>query len=113
DLRVHRLDVKAVAATIRRPFETSVEADIDLIVERLQLAGRARARARKAMMAERLKTARFRGCWLVRLPPSASIRDTSPENRLGLRLSMLVGSYVAQYVLFGCSLWVVCRSIPR
>ena len=47
DLRVHRLDVKAVAATIRRPFETSVEADIDLIVERLQLTGRARARARE------------------------------------------------------------------
>src|SRR6185436_13864081 len=111
DLRVHRLDIKAVAATIRRPFETSVEADIDLIVERLQLAGRARARARKAMMADRLKTARFRGCWLLRLPAGASIRDTSRENRLGLRLSMLVGSYVAQYVLFVLSWWLLGHAV--
>jgi ATP-binding cassette subfamily B protein len=111
DLRVHRLNVKAVAATIRRPFESSVEADIDLIVERLQLTGRGRARARSAMMADRLKTARFRGCWLLRLPAGASIRDTSRENGLGLRLSMLAGSYVAQYVLFVLSWWLLGHAV--
>jgi ATP-binding cassette, subfamily B, bacterial len=111
DLRVHRLDIKAVAATIRRPFETSVEADIDLIVERLQLKGRARARARGAMIADRLKPARFRGCWLLRLPADASIRDTSKENGFGLRLALLVGAYVAQYVLFVLSWWLLGHAV--
>ena len=63
------------------------------------------------MIADRLKTARFRGCWLVRLPPGASIRDTFEKTRLGLRLAMLVGSYVAQYVLFVLSWWLLGHAV--
>ena len=111
DLRVHRVDARAVVATIRRPFEASVEVDIDRVVERLQLSGRSQVRARNAMLADRLKAARFRGCWLVRLPPGASISDAVRENSLRLRLAMLIGAHAVQYTLFVLSWWLLGRGV--
>jgi ATP-binding cassette, subfamily B, bacterial len=111
DLHVHRVDARVVVATIRRPFEASVEVDIDQVVERLQLSGRARVRARDAILNDRLKTARFRGCWLVRLPPGASVIDAARESRLRLRLTMLIGAHVLQYALFVLSWWLLGRGV--
>ena len=111
DFCVHQLDAHAIAEAIRRPFEASVEDDVDPIVERLQLKRRARARARSAMLADRLKTARFRGCWLVRLPPGAPVSDSARESRLRMRLAVLIGAYIAQYGLFVLSWWVLGRGV--
>jgi ATP-binding cassette subfamily B protein len=111
DLRVHRVEARAVVATIRRPFEASVEVEVDAVVERLQLTGRSRVRARNAMLADRLKTARFRGCWLIRLSPGASLGDAARENSLSGRLTMLVGAYVVQYALFVLSWWLLGNGI--
>src|SRR5580765_1851094 len=36
DFRVHQVLTQAVVATIRRPFEASVESDVEPVVERLQ-----------------------------------------------------------------------------
>ena len=111
DLRVHRLKARHLVEMIRHPFEASVEADIDRTVDRLDLTARARTRARKAMMADRLRTARFRGCWLIGLPPAASITESSRENRLRFRLTALVGAYVTQYALFVMSWWLLGRGV--
>jgi ATP-binding cassette, subfamily B, bacterial len=111
DFRTHRLDAHALAATIRRPFEASVEVDVDPIVERLQLKGRSRERARRAMLADRLESARFRGCWLVRLPPGAPVMDAVHEHQLRARLAVLIGAYVAQYTLFVLSWWLLGKGV--
>jgi ATP-binding cassette subfamily B protein len=111
DFRMHRLDARAVAATIRRPFEASVEASVDRIIGRLPLKGRSRTRARAAMLADRLKSARFRGCWLLRLSPGASVIDAVRESRLRMRVAVLIGAYVAQYALFVLSWWLLGRGV--
>jgi ATP-binding cassette, subfamily B, bacterial len=111
DLRVHHVHAGAVVATIRGPFEASVEAEVDPVVERLQLTGRSRVRARNAILADRLRAARFRGCWLIRLSPSASMSAAAHESRLGMRLSMLVGAYLVQYVLFVLSWWLLGNGV--
>jgi ATP-binding cassette, subfamily B, bacterial len=111
DFRVHLLHAPAVVETIRRPFEASVEADVEPIVERLQLKGRSRARARSAMLADRLRSARFRGCWLLRLPPGAPVIEAVRENRLRVRLAILLGAYVLQYGLFVLSWWLLGRGV--
>ena len=111
DLRVHRVPTQTIVAMIRRPFETSVQADIDPVVERLQLTGRSRERARQAILSDRLKAARFRGCWLLRLSPGASIREAVRENRMAVRLAMLISAYVAQYVLFVLSWWLLGNGV--
>jgi len=111
DFRVHLLHARTVVETIRRPFEASIEADVEPLVERLQLKGRSRARARRAMLADRLRSARFRGCWLLRLPPGAPAIDAARENRLPLRLAVLLGAYVVQYGLFVLSWWLLGRGV--
>jgi ATP-binding cassette subfamily B protein len=111
DFRMHRLHTPTVVETIRRPFEASVEADVEPIAERLQLKGRSRARARRALVADRLRSARFRGCWLLRLPPAAPVIDAVRENRLRLRLAVLLGAYVLQYGLFVLSWWLLGRGV--
>src|SRR5207249_4962349 len=37
DLRIHRLDVKAVSAVVRQPFEAQMESDIDQVLGRMTL----------------------------------------------------------------------------
>src|SRR5204862_1226198 len=68
-------------------------------------------RARTAMIADRLKAARFGGCWIISLPPDASIADSSRENGIRLRLTTLVTAYVVQYALFVVSWWLLGRGI--
>jgi ATP-binding cassette subfamily B protein len=111
DFRVHLLHARIVLETIRRPFEASVEADVEPVVERLQLKGRSRTRARRAMLADRLRSARFRGCWLLRLPPGARVIDAARENRLRRRLALLIGAYVLQYGLFVLSWWLLGQGV--
>lgn len=111
DLRVHRIPATAVAAAVRNPFEASVEGEVDRVIDRMNLAGRSRALARKTMIADRLKAARFRGCWLVHLPPGAAIEHQAREAALPRRLASLVGAYIAQYLLFVLSWWLLGRGV--
>jgi hypothetical protein len=64
DLAIHQVRVTTITATVPRPFEARVEGAIDQVLSRMSLAGRSRSRARVAMIADRLKPVRFRGCWL-------------------------------------------------
>ena len=111
DLRIHRLDVKAVSAVVRQPFEAQMEGDIDQVLGRMTLFGCSRSRARGAMLADRLKSTRFRGCWLVRLPPGAEVADEAREAGMPRRAAILIGAHVAQFVLFILSWWLLGRGV--
>ena len=111
DLRVHRIRAGSIRAAVRRPFEEPIASEIERVIERMALSGRARARARDAMVADRLKAARFRGCWLVHLPPGAAIGHEAREAGLPRRLAILVGAYLSQYLLFVLSWWLLGRGV--
>jgi ATP-binding cassette subfamily B protein len=110
DRRVHRLRASAVAAVLRAPFEAPVQADVDRQLDTLDL-GRGRERARARMLADRLKSVHFRGCWLVRLPPGAPTADGLREAGVLWRLAVLALAYIAQYGLFVLSWWLLGRAI--
>jgi ATP-binding cassette subfamily B protein len=111
DGRVRRVPASAVIEAIRRPFEAAVEDDVDAVVGRLGLPPRARARARQGMIADRLKTARFRGCWVIRLSPGAPVAQSLGETGLRRRLGLLAAAYFAQYALFVLSWLILGRGI--
>ena len=109
DLRIHRLRVATVCATVRQPFEAPIEPEVDGVLDRVKMAPRSRERARAAMIAERLNAARFRGCWLLRLPAGARVRDEAREVGLPRRVAVLVSAHLIQYVLFVLSWWLLGR----
>jgi ATP-binding cassette subfamily B protein len=111
DLRVHRIRATSIGTAVRRPFEEPIEGEIERVIDRMNLSGRPRVRARRAMIADRLQAARFRGCWLVHLPPGARVAHEAREAGLPRRLTILVGAYFSQYVLFVLSWWLLGRGV--
>lgn len=111
DLRVHRVRVQTVQAIVRQPFESPVEAGIDQILDRMELDGRSRARARTKMLADRLRAVRFRGCWLVHLPPGAAIAAHAREKGLTRRVIALVAAHLGQYAIFVMSWLLLGRAV--
>ncbi len=111
DGRVHRLKTSTILAAILAPFETPVEAAVDDVVGRMALPRRRRARARARMISDRLRMTRFRGCWLMRLPPGSPLVLEANESRVPRRVTALVAAYAAQYILFVCSWWLLGRAV--
>ena len=111
DLRIHSVHRATVSATVRRPFEEPIEGDIDHVLVRMALASGSRRRARARMIADRLKPVRFRGCWLIHLPPGAPVADAAREANLPRRLAALIAAHVAQYTLFVLSWWLLGRAV--
>ncbi len=111
DLRIHRLRADIVRAAVKRPFEAALEAEIATVLNRMKLKGRARARARAGMMTERLRPVRFRGCWIVGLPPGAKATHAARELGVVRRVLTVATAHIVQYLLFVGSWWLLGRSV--
>lgn len=102
-----RLPTSAVVAAIRAPFEAALASNVNATLDALHLAGSARERARGALLRDRLASVRFRGCWMLRLPPGSHLRHHIRDLRLGQRLALLAAAYVGQYSCFIASWWLL------
>ncbi len=111
DRRFHRIRSEVIRAAICLEFETPLTAEIDRIVDAIGLAPAKRARARAALLRERLAPVRFRGCWVLRLPASAGVYAQARDARLPRRLAVVVGAHLAQYSLWLLSWWLLGRGV--
>ena len=109
DRRFHRIRVEVVRTAICREFEAPLAAEIDRSLDGIGLAPAKRARARAALLRERLAPVRFRGCWALRLPASAGVLAQARETRAPHRLAVVVGAHLAQYTLWLLSWWLLGR----
>src|SRR5581483_552948 len=71
------------------------------------------ARAREAILRERLGSTRIRGIWLLRLPPGASFREQLRRARVPWRLAALAGAHAIQYLLWIVAWYVVGSNVLR
>jgi len=106
-----RVSLRALDRALREPFEMQLAVTIDPIVEHLAAGQRAKARA--ALIDDRLRDARLRGCWLVRLPPGSDILAEVRETRLVPRVVLLLAAHATQYALFLTSWWLLGRGVLR
>jgi ATP-binding cassette subfamily B protein len=111
DRRVYRVHIAAIRAVVRQPFDAPIEAAVDRLLECLHLSPSIRPRARTKLMADRLQSVRFRGCWIVRLPPGAALADQAGALGLVRRGVVLLATYLAQYALFVLSWWLLGRAV--
>lgn len=111
DHRLRRVPAAQLRDALCREHDARLGPEVDrLLAEAGVLAGR-RARARAALLAERLATARIGGCWILDLPPGGSLWAAARRARLPGRAAALVAAHVAQHALLLGSWWVLGRGV--
>ena len=109
DRRFHRIRSDVIRDGICLEFEAPLTPGIDRSLDGIGLAPAQRARARAALLRERLAPVRFRGCWVLRLPANAGVYAHAREARVPRRLAVVVGAHLAQYTLWLLSWWLLGR----
>jgi ATP-binding cassette subfamily B protein len=109
DLEVQRLPLEAVRAALCQRIEASIRQEVDRLLEEAGVPQRRHARARTAILRQRLAGVGIGGCWLLRLAPGASFWRQVGQARLPRHLLAFVGAHAVQYVLLPLSWWLVGR----
>jgi ATP-binding cassette, subfamily B, bacterial len=109
DLPMHRLRREVVCAALCRDLAAPLAAEVDRLLVEAGVPMRRQARARLAILRQRLGPRPIGGCWLLRLPPGASFWQQAHQARLPSRLLALVGGHAVQYSLWLLAWWMVGR----
>ncbi|AGP40490.1 hypothetical protein SCE1572_41905 [Sorangium cellulosum So0157-2] len=111
DRSTARVPVEAILRRIARPLEAQVLPEVDRIVERAGVRPRRRARARQALLRERLGPVVLDGIWSLRPPPGASFGRQLAAARIPRRLLGLLAAHASAYTLWILVWTTVGRSI--
>jgi ATP-binding cassette subfamily B protein len=108
-----RVDPAVIRAALCASMEAPVLAEIQRMLDRAQIPPSKQARAREAILRERLSSRRIRGIWLLRLPPGANFREQLRHARVLRRLLALAGAHAIQYLLWILAWYVVGSNVLR
>jgi ATP-binding cassette subfamily B protein len=107
DLAVHRRPLAAVVAALCQPLTTSLQTDVERLLDAGRVPRRRRARVRTALLRQRLSTQRLGDCWLLRLPADASVWRHLRHAGVWQRLLALLSVHAVQYGLWLLSWWLI------
>jgi len=110
DLAVHRVSISVLAAALCREIEAPMVAEIDSLLEQAEVGKRHRARARKAILRERLSSFYMGQCWILRTRPGSNFWRQLRTARLPRRLVSLAGAHFLEYFLWIVAWWLVGRA---
>ncbi len=109
DSAVLRVPVEALRSELSEPLEAGVAESVDQFLGRIDIPARRRARARSALLDERLSQGYVGGCWLLRLRPGARFsRQAQAAGLPGLALGF-AGAKLVERLLWVASWWVIGR----
>ncbi|MGK3985444.1 ATP-binding cassette domain-containing protein [Sorangium sp. So ce136] len=111
DRSTARVQVEAITGRITHPLAAQVLPEIDRVLARAGVRPRRRARARQALLRERLGAVIVDGIWSLRLPPGAPFRRQVAAARVPRRLLGLLAAHVSAYTLWILVWMTVGRSI--
>jgi ATP-binding cassette subfamily B protein len=98
-----------ICTALCHELEQRLVARVDQLLGEAKVPKRRQARARMALLHERLSPVRLNGGWLLRLPPGASMWRQVRQARLPRHLLVLIGTHTVQYLLVLLSWWLVGR----
>jgi ATP-binding cassette, subfamily B, bacterial len=107
----HHVSPQAIRSMLCSEREQSVRAEVQSVLDRARIELAAQARAREALISERMSSARIGGIWLVRLPPSANFWQQLRQSGVQRRLIALTGAHTVQYLLWIFAWWVVGSNV--
>jgi ATP-binding cassette, subfamily B, bacterial len=107
DLTVHRVAPDDLFAALCREIEAPLLPGIDSLLEQAEVPHRRRARARKAILRDRLNASFVGNCWLLRARPGSNFWRQLRSAGLPARLAALAGAHFVEYLLWIVAWWVV------
>ena len=107
DLNVQRVRSDELGAVLCRTTEEPLAAEVGRLLEEIGVPQRRRARARAAILEQRLGGRWIAECWSLRNPPATSLWRRVRQARLVPRLTLFFVAHVAQYALWLLSWWVI------
>lgn len=110
DLQVVHCPLATIADALRAPWETPLLAEIDQLLLQVGVPTQRKAKACRAILRERLHAKPVGHCWLLRLPPGASVWQQVHEAGLLRYMVTFAGTYLIQYGLWLVSWWVIGRA---
>ena len=109
DHLLHRLRPDVICRALCHELEQLHIAQVNQLLGAAKVPKRRQARARVAILHERLSPVRLDDGWLLRLPPGASIWRQVRQARLPRHLLVLIGAHTVQYFLVLLSWWLMGR----
>ena len=113
DLEKIRVSPAAIRSAICAEAEEPALREIQETLDRAKIPVSKQARARDALLRERLGAKRIRGIWLLRLPPSANFWEQMRHAHIPRRLLALAGAHALQYALWIVAWWVIGLNVLR
>ena len=108
-----RVDPAVIRSALCADIEAPILREIQETLDRAQIPPAKQARARDAILRERLSAKRIRGIWLLRLPPGANFRQQLRHAHIPRRLVALGGAHAIQYLLWILAWYVVGSNVLR
>jgi ATP-binding cassette subfamily B protein len=107
DFTVHNIASDVLQAALCSEIEVPLLAKIDSLLDQAEVPNRRRARARRAILRERLNAVFVGNCWLLRTRPGSSFWRQLRSARLPRRLVALAVAHFAEYLLWIVAWWLV------
>lgn len=107
DLALHGVSVEVVGQALRHKLEVPIAAEIDRLMEQARIPAGRQARARSAILRERLGSQPVRCGWLLRAAPNTTVWNQIKQARLIRRLLMFAGVHALQYGVWLASWWMI------
>lgn len=111
DISIQRVRSEVIRDAMTHELEAPFVEYIDQIMENAGVSEHRRPRARKAILGEQLSMVQIRGCWLLRLPPDASVKALFRHARLFRYLLATIGLYIAGQLFMLANWWIVGKGI--
>jgi ATP-binding cassette, subfamily B, bacterial len=108
-----RIDPAAIRSALCGNMEAAILREIQQTLDRAQIPASKQARARDAILRERLSSKRIRGIWLLRLPPGANFREQLRHAHIPRRLAALASAHAIQYLLWILAWYIVGSNVLR
>jgi ATP-binding cassette subfamily B protein len=99
DLKIHRHSAAGLRDALCAPAEGQLGAEVDRLLALARVPGARQARARRAMLLDRLAAREVGSCWLLRMPASAGFWRQLVHARMPVKVAWMLACFGVVYLL--------------
>ena len=105
------ISLERVRSIVCAKFEAPIAEEVSRLLNEAKVPRRRQRKAARAILSERLVSARFSDCWLLQMPPHSTLRQLTNREGSIRKLMLITSAYLTVYVLGILSWILVGRSV--